>query len=249
MPGVVPIKYLKMELFPSLFHESGGVIYHWRALLNQRLKKLWAPHLEQTHAFLEEWNPKANSIYLIGPSGGYSLPKTWLKKFKTIIAFEPDPIARKIFEIRTGTKPQWIKTHFDFNSVQEGKTKFTAGSAILFCNVLGQIHFDEHAGLLAQEVLCKLSESHPLASYHDILSGDHFRFEWSSPMDADTPVRVKYEIEALDPYFGANQGVTELDLHVHPAAYLFQEEHFLYQYWEWQITPTQTQVIEGVYKK
>jgi hypothetical protein len=235
-----------MNLFPSLFHHSGGAIYHWRALKNVR--KLWSPHREQTRAFLDEWNPKSESITLIGPSGGYSLPKAWLKKFKSITAFEPDPIARKIFEWRTGTKPHWIKTPFRFEDLRNGSLTLSPKSAVLFCNLLGQLDFDEEAGLLAQEELCKLTESHELASYHDVLSGNDFRFEWTSPMDGDEPIRVKYEMEALDGYFNANEGITELDLHVHPAAFLFQDQDlFRYQYWEWQITKKQTQVIEGAY--
>ena len=237
-----------MNLFPSLFHYSGGVVYHWRAFWNQQ--KAWAKHRFHTAAFLEEWNPQSSTLYLIGPSGGYSLPQNWLKKFKTIIAFEPDAIARKIFELRMGIKPQWIRSPFLFEALQMREITFNKNSAILFCNLLGQMDFDQEAGLLAQEALCKLAQTHELASYHDALSGDHFRFEWQSPMIGNEPVRVKYEMEALDPYFCPNEGITELDLHVHPASFLFQdEEPFRYQYWEWQITPQQTHVIEGVYSR
>ncbi len=235
-----------MNLFPSLFHHSGGLVYHWRALLNHQ--RLWSNHLQQTSAFLNEWNPSSSSLYLIGPSGGYSLPTVWLKKFKTITAFEPDAVARKIFELRTGTKPIWNKGPFSFTALQSGEFSFAPNSAILFCNLLGQMDFDEEAGLLAQEELLKLSLKNEFASYHDVLSGDDFRFEWSSPMNGIQPVRVKYEMEALDPYFTPNEGITELDLHVHPASFLFQDaEPFQYQYWEWQITKKQTQVIEAVY--
>ena len=237
-----------MDLFPSLFHYSGGLTYHWRAFQNQQ--KLWAKHRFHTGAFLDEWNPLASSLYLIGPSGGYSLPKDWLIKFKSITAFEPDPIARKIFEWRTGIKPLWIKKPFSFEALQKKEMTFTDNSAILFCNLLGQMDFDQEAGLLAQEELGKLAHIHALASYHDALSGDEFRFDWSSPMIGDQPVRVKYEMEVLEPYFTPNEGLTELDLHVHPASFLFQdEEPFRYQYWEWQITPKQTQVIEAVYSR
>jgi len=237
-----------MDLFPSLFHHSGGVIYHWRALRNQY--DLWHPHVKQTRAFIEEWNPQSKSLTLIGPSGGYSLPKAWIKKFDSITAYEPDWLARKIFEIRMGFKPNWITEPFDFEKLKNGELTIPKSSAILFSNLLGQINFDESAGLLAQEELLKLANTHEFASYHDILSGDHFRFEWSSPIDGDQALRVKYEMEALDPFIAPDEGLTELDLHVHPAAYLFQDpEPFRYQYWEWQITKSQTQIIEGVYSR
>lgn len=237
-----------MNLFPSLFHHSGGLVYHWRALLNHR--KLWAPHLQQTERFLAEWAPQSSSLVLIGPSGGYSIPTPWLKKFKKITAIEPDAVARKIFEWRTGTKPNWINEPFSFEALSKGEITFNKGVAVLFCNLLGQMDFDEHAGLIAQEELLKLSITNEFASYHDILSGDDFRFEWVSPVHGDQLVREKYTVEALDPYFSPNEGVKELDLHVHPANFLFQDEvPFLYQYWEWQITQKQTQVIEGVYSK
>ena len=255
-----------MDLFPSLFHRSGGVVYHWRAFQNLARpwrSNLWLPHAEQTRAFIEEWNPQSNSLYLVGPSGGYSLPKNWLQKFSSITAFEPDWLARKIFEFRTGTRPVWITKPFRFDELKNGTLAIPEHSAILFSNLLGQLNFDEQAGLLAQEELLKLALTNEFASYHDILSGDHFRFEWSSPIisteDGEQPLRVKYELEALDPFIAVNEevvnkktmeGLTELDLHVHPAAYLFQDpEPFRYQYWEWQITRKQTQVIEGVYSR
>lgn len=235
-----------MNLFPSLFHYSGGVVYHFRALRN--LKALWSDHLAHTRAFLEEWNPQSNSLVLIGPSGGYSLPKKWLQKFSSITAYEPDAIARKIFELRNGIKPHWITEPFHFDRLPSGGITFPENSAILFCNLLGQIDFDEKAGLEAQEELCKLARTYELASYHDILSGDHFRFEWSSPLHGDQPVRTKFDAEAMDPYFTPDEGLSELNLHVHPANFLFQDEKpFRYQYWEWRITSKQTQVIEGVY--
>lgn len=236
-----------MNLFPSLFHDSGGVVYHWRALFHSR--KLWENHQQNTRRFLEEWNPQSKHLVLIGPAGGYSLPVDWLKKFTRVEAYEPDPLSRKIFELRTGIKPHWHKEPFRFEDVQSGSIHFEPDSAILFCNLLGQLHFDEDSGLRAQEVLCQLAEWHELASYHDIVSGDYFRFEWSSPTIGSEPLRVKYEAESLDPYFAPFEGVTELDLHVHPAAYLFQDDHFKYQYWEWQITGKQIQVIEAVYSR
>lgn len=147
-------------------------------------------------------------------------------------------------------KPDWIKTPFNFDALKSGEIRFQKNSAILFCNLLGQMDFDEAQGLLAQEELLKLTHSHEFASYHDILSGDHFRFEWSTPMDGDHPYRAKIDAEALDPYISPTTDQKELDLHLHPANYLFQdEEPFRYQYWEWRITPTQTQIIEGVYSR
>lgn len=237
-----------MNLFPSIFHYSGGIVYHWRALRN--LDRLWSSHLDQTRAFLEEWAPQSKTIYLIGPSGGYSVPKEWLKRFTKIIAFEPDPSARIIFQIRNRIRTEWISKPFDFLDLKEGKIQFEPGSAILFCNLLGQIHFDEESGFLAQAELLKLTESHEFASYHDVLSGNYFRFEWTSPTLDDEPVRAKFDVETMDPYITPDEGTPELNLHIHPANYLFQdEEPFRYQYWEWRVTPTQTQIIEGVYSQ
>jgi hypothetical protein len=237
-----------MNLFPSLFHHSGGLVYHWRAVRN--LNQLWSAHLDHTRNFLEEWAPRSKTLNLIGPSGGYSLPKEWLARFKRILAFEPDPVARKIFEVRNRIRPEWIKKPFDFQELHSGNIHFEEDSAILFCNLLGQFHFEEEAGLLAQSELLKLALRHEFASYHDVLSGDHFRFEWSTPTMGDEPVRAKFDVEAMDPYITPDEGLTELNLHIHPSNYLFQDdEPFRYQYWEWRITPTQTQVIEGVFSR
>jgi hypothetical protein len=235
-----------------LIHHSGGLVYHFRAWRFK--KRLWSGHLQNTRQFLMEWNPKSDHLVLVGPSAGYSLPIDFLKRFKKITAFEPDPIARFLFRFRTGLHPHWITAPFSFEDLNSEKIQLPIGSAVLFCNVLGQKELNQDEGMLAQNEIESLAQQHELASYHDILSGDDFRFQWESPTINDQPVRYKFDAEALDPYFEAAPGITELDLHVHSANYLFQsvnepadESFYRHQYWEWQISPTQTQVIEGVY--
>ena len=237
-----------MNWLKSILHDSGGLTYHWRSLRFRG--HLWEAHLKSTQAFLLEWNPDSKVLYLIGPSGGYSLPRPWLKKFDRIIAIEPDPVARLIFTLRTGIWPSWIKTPFSFPSPDAVNSTFEAGSAILFCNLLGQMDFDQDSGMNAQEALLRLSEHHPLASYHDVLSGDGFRFEYGLSSPEIAAFRSKIDPEDLDPYISPQEGVTELDLHLHPAAYLFQDEPpFTYQYWEWRLTEKQTHIIEGIFSK
>lgn len=231
-----------MKRFSGLISHSGGLKYHARSV--RYLKTLWASHRFHVESFLEKWNPPRAHLLLIGPSGGYSLPKAWLKKFDQITAIEPDPIARKIFEIRFGIRPHWIKSPLDFHLAfsSEFEKRVSDASSILFCNLLGQLEIQDE--VLFKASLRKIYDGKAWASYHDVLSGSGFRFEL--PPELNTLAR-KLSLEELKQGIDPIGPSSTIELNAHPAYDLFTtDQSALFQYWEWTLTPNQTQVIEGV---
>ena len=219
-----------------LFHPSGGLIYQIRAL--RYSGKYWKNHIAHVEKFLNRWAPPKTSLLLVGPSAGYSLPLSWLSQFKSITAVEPDPMARLLFERRFsfpgGFNFKWEKNKFDFSLPRKEEV-------ILFSNVLGQIDLEDE--LLAADAIKKLCEGKSWASYHDVLSGKDFR--WSSSGEGTekrTLDSLKQGVEAV--------GESEIELNAHAVYDFFKADPSLhFEYWEWQITQQQTQVIEGVFKR
>ena len=219
----------------SWMDSSGGLIYHLRARFH---RSLWADHLQAVQRFLSAWNPSASTLILIGPSGGYSLPPEFLKRFKKIIAYEPDSLARFIFEKRMGIKPEWVKRPFRFEPLIES---FPEG-AILFCNLLGQIPI------------------HKLPQFRLNLIASLQGREWASFQDAYSSVHGKFgkiETESkkllstqLKPAFENGNEKKELEVTEHEAFGIFKDASGLrFSYWGWQLTPQRSHLIEGVYFK
>ncbi len=217
-----------MGFFRSLISTSGGIVYHARALFFERT--LWRSHQQSVKTFLNAWNPPTVSLVLVGPSAGYSLPLDFLKRFNNITAIEPDPMARLLFEMRTGLRPHWIKDPFDFESKE---LQFPQG-AILFCNLLGQI---ESTGNLEQKL-----KGRPWASYHDAYStsNGHFEIAFKSASAQITDAELK---TAYVP--SSSQHI----INDHNTLRLFSksETPLSFYYWNWQLTPRRSHMIEGVY--
>ncbi len=228
----------------NFLNSTGGLIYHIRA---KRYTSLWSAHRSAVQSFLENWLIDSDEILLIGPSGGYSLPLSWLRSFKRIIAIEPDPLARMIFQSRTGLRPEYLKLKLDLENPDPVIQSFDRAVPILFCNILGQLPVKNE--YLAIKNLNTLLEGRSYASYHDVLSGKGIQVRvptqsnskkksvnelraWIKPEDS-LVTREKIELNQHQAYDWFQQAVTNT----------FEQK---FTYWEWAITPSQTQLIEGV---
>ena len=220
---------------------SGGFFYHLRALRFR--ESFWDQHREGVRKFLADWNPQSRNLVLIGPSGGYSFPEGWLSKFETITAFEPDFMARLIFERRHPVKPRWIRSGFPFHDFSALKDIPKAETAILFCNILGQISIRSASRF--QATMVQSLEGREWASYHDALSGDGIEFDLedlrpgrANPQEMEKWIYVK------------NPKKLEISVNSHPAPELFRGLVGLeFRYWQWRILPHFTHLIEGVYPR
>jgi len=175
----------------ELFSPTGGLRWHFRALLRRRT--FWKEFRTQLERFLARWDTgSAKTLVLIAPSGGYTLPPSLLRRFDTLVAIDREPLALFVFRLRWFFRfPGRVVTRCsDALGIAEGG-RADAGvlartlaeypdSAVLFCNVLGQMRFvfedaDEREDFTrwraeVRELL--VGRSAPWASYHERWSGE-----------------------------------------------------------------------------
>lgn len=152
----------------SLFHASGGLIYHFRALRHAR--RLWRPYRAAVAGWLADWRPDTGHLLLLGPSGGYTLPRDFLGRFARVTAVEPDPLARLILARRfAGLNLDWETPGADLLD----PVRRHPGAAILFCNLLGQDWRGTGGESARTARLARLRADlagRSWASYHDVVS-------------------------------------------------------------------------------
>lgn len=165
-----------------------AVQYHYLALKYQN--SIWKPFHSYISFFLHTWNPSQThqKIILIGASGGYALPFSFLEKFESVLVIDPDPLAKYIFRWRfrklKNTKISWSKEDYlcpdrrKFDpDILKNLIDSHPDSAILFCNILGQLRFiyplaaKDTSFLIWKKTLPLILSSVPWASFHDRLSG------------------------------------------------------------------------------
>ncbi len=121
-----------------LWHASGGLVYHWRALRYRR--RLWQPFVAQVAHWLAGWQPTQEELVIVGPSAGYTLDRAFLARFARVTILEPDPIAKSR-----------LRRRFAGISFEEGRVDCFSGmggpqalsqayprAAIMFANSIGQ---------------------------------------------------------------------------------------------------------------
>jgi len=178
---------------PALISESGGLFWHAKALLRHRT--LWGDFTNRIDRFLADWRsvlafgpqPQPTGMILLGPSGGWCLPaKGFIDAFSEVIAVDPDPAARAIFKRRfkpSASQPAqaagafsqtWVASTFE--RVLPTLLVRHPRHAVLFCNVLGQLRYQDKKTLERIEfelgqIKLMLAGRH-WASFHDRISGE-----------------------------------------------------------------------------
>lgn len=128
-----------------LVSNSGGFYYHLRYLINRGSG--WQHYTDS----LEQWLSKlpintSQPLVLLGASGGYTLPKSFLHKFNQVVSIDVDPLSPWILRKR------FPKIPFDFENQnffpkENGKIKFDhhrfsknfPEGLVFFTNLLGQL--------------------------------------------------------------------------------------------------------------
>ena len=188
-----------------LLHPSGGLVWHWRALMSQGR---WGSLKTALAGWLESWAPLPPRLLLVGPSAGWTLPGGFLRRFREIHALEPDPLARQLLQQR------FRSVTFRFDNVDVfADDSFRALSqypdhAVLFCNVLGQLcpQDEIHAETWCARLRAAVAGMH-WASYHDLISCEQ-------PPDSTAPgaFPVNTPLEEVLGRFWRRAG---LDIHDH----------------------------------
>ena len=151
----------------ELLSEPGGLVYHLRALRYRR--RLWQPFRETVAGWLRGWQPPCERLLLIGPSAGHTLPDTLFDGRRELVAIEPDPLARLLLRRRTAGRIRFDpRPALDSEASLSGLADAYPDTALLFCNVLGQL--EAPAGARWAQVLQRTLSGQPWASYHDVVS-------------------------------------------------------------------------------
>jgi len=157
------------RLRSQVLGDAGGLRYHARALRHHRA---WAPFHAAVAGWLRGWEAAAvgGDLVLVGPSAGYALPAGWLGNFRRVLALEPDPLARFLLRRRPDAGALSFSP-IDALTGADGLAALAAaapGSALLFCNVLGQVPAPPGQGW--RGLLERALADRTWASFHDVFS-------------------------------------------------------------------------------
>lgn len=218
-------------------HPSGGLVYHLRAWRHG--KALWPAFHAQVRDWLAAWQPVADHLVLVGPSGGYALDAGFLARFDRITVLEPDGLARRILARRFPRTTFHFDTGFDLARPAgfDLLARRYADAAFLFCNLLGQHLVGQASGFDRQAWLSRLEPAlrgRSWASWHDLASSHrrpggraacHFR-----------------QAEHLDAVLGKFWQGGELSIHDHECSGLASSHPR--QCIIWELRPGQYHVVE-----
>jgi hypothetical protein len=228
----------------ALFNPAGGLRYHWRAVRHSRR---WASFTVPLAQWLDAWQPESDQLLLVGPSAGWCLSDELFARFRRIDVLEPDPFAWLILSRRLhalGLRARWHEVDYltaDPVRVEQLAPNFP-DSAILFCNVLGQVKFlhpeleDAQRASAWKDALVQSLDGREWATFHDRLSGsiaprimDHAAVSAAGLTDLQLAATF---------YEGGGQLIS------HGTEGLFPE--LTRRYFGWQIAPEQYHLIEAV---
>lgn len=241
-----------MAPLAALVNPAGGLRYHWRALRHRR--RLWAGFTGPLAGWLAAWEPAPRALVLVGPSAGYCLPEAFLARFAAIHLLEPDPLARWLFARRfPGLGARLASRATDYFRPAAGVFPPPAAlvrdfpdEAILFCNLLGQLHVLHPAAAEGPAFAAWKADldgvlaGRAWASFHDRLSGPLA----PRPADPGEPVAPPYTDAALVRRFYAPGPSEPVELVDHGTADLFPGR--ARRYFAWEITPGYFHLIEAV---
>ncbi len=228
-------------------------MYHFRALRYAR--GLWAPFRANLASWLAATElDSADELLLVGPSAGHCLPFGWLERFRRLTLLEPDPLAQRLLSLRLSSpKLESEQRDLLLGPLLSGRAGLDAvlerrpRAAVLFCNVLGQLHFalsdDEHQHFQAEfsRRIVPALEGRAWASFHD-------RWSFDLAPDPALPEQLAFERKPSETtlakaWFGADgPTVTALD---HGTSQLFPGA-LPHRYFRWQITPAALHLVEAV---
>ena len=161
------------EAIGTLLGPSGGLLWHWRALVG------WRRHRsvrQQVAQWLEQWQPPVRHLIAVGMSGGWLLPNRFLQRFKHITIIDTDPSAKLVFTLlhgrrlrAAGVTVRWCRADFVTELPQQIAND---AAAVLFCNVLGQLPLEREDAAPVLAALPAQLQRHHWASFHDRYSGN-----------------------------------------------------------------------------
>lgn len=151
----------------GLLNPAGGLRYHFTASVR---KKSWQNFKNELNEWMMNWNPKSESVVLVGPSAGYLITDEFLKKFKQIEAWDIDPLAPVLFKKQhPKIKVKWKKKDW-FKTFLMANQKPNLNTAYVFTGILGQLSFlvkDDQEYDKVFKALNEFLSDTPFLSFHD----------------------------------------------------------------------------------
>jgi hypothetical protein len=235
-----------------LNNPSGGIRYHYRAWRGR--EHAWLPFREALEAWLSSWQPRASTLVIVGPSGGYCLPLRAIARFERFVIFEPDALARYILRRRLQralpdrpitwlAHDAWVQPLLNGGSIPT--QLFGSDCALLFSNVIGQLPYmmedsDYPSWRDAWRArVWPLLDRMPWASFHDRVSGETAP---THPLPATGERLLDAQIQALYEPVGSVERIELID---HGSQELLPPGRS-YRYFHWPLTRRMHHLIEGV---
>lgn len=212
-----------------LWHASGGLVYHWRALRYRR--HLWQPFVAQVARWLAGWQPAQEELVIVGPSAGYTLDASFLARFARVTILEPDPIAKSRLRRRFAGIP-FEEGRVDCFSGMDGPRALSQAyprAAILFANSIGQQL--ERLGPRWPAALQAALQGHSWASYHDVIA--------TAQAPRQNVVAVHESGASLEEVLAGFWPGGELALHDHGSFGVLPAQAYAI----WSITPQQHHLV------
>lgn len=240
---------------PAWLNAAGGFRYHLRAFSHSQ--KLWADFRWQIGQWLLSWVTREPTLLLVGPSAGYNLQVHLLERFERIVVLEPDPLARFIFQRRIRKARLDREPRLEFVAEDqlvfhpERFGPFVDGlglSAILFCNVLGQLRpllgdeaADGPAFTRVRAAVRDAIHGRSWASFHDRVSG-----ALVPALVEPVPSNHRWtDLELVEQAFPGISGGPNVALYDHCMEGFFPED-LSHLYLRWELAPGVFHVIEAV---
>jgi hypothetical protein len=155
---------------------TGGWHWHWRAWRSQQR---WASASTHIEAWLLAQTMPRQELVLIGASAGWMMPTAWLAQFKTIHAWDIDPLAAPLFRWRHGPRLKHLGVALHMHT-GDGLARLPrlvqahSDAFFWFDNVLGQLRFTGQDVSSVERQLHQIQKhmrSVAWGSVHDRMSG------------------------------------------------------------------------------
>jgi hypothetical protein len=266
---------MRQMISVNSFNQAGGAFYHWSAF--RYGKKLWFPfHQEVKHWLLQLekallsqsfMGQKNRRLLIIGASGGYALPESFLINFEKITIIDPDPLAEWIFRKRFSSlkqiiewrKEDWIcpeKKKFD-PQLTLRSFDFYPDEFILFSNFLGQLPVLYRDAIQTDSFeewrveIARYLEKRSWASFHEIYSGaiKPEALLRSGRFVFDEEISQQELIQRC--YLASKKSLTNpvelFDHEMEIFSSLLQRNSFQRSYWTWERVPGYYHLVEAMW--
>ncbi|HKO91064.1 MAG TPA: hypothetical protein VJU61_07930 [Polyangiaceae bacterium] len=240
----------------AVWNPAGGWRYHWRALRHSR--RLWEPFRWPLGEWLLRWETTEPTLLLVGPSAGYNLQPFLLERFQRVVVLEPDPVAHWLLARRLAKVPLDPRPALEF--IAEDQLVFhperfapllerVGPSAVLFCNVLGQLQHllgvedtEQPAFVAVRAAVQAALVGRSWASFHDRVSGS------LAPSLEDPVVSPQRwsDAELLEQAYYGGTDPQAAALQDHGTEGFFPAE-LPHVYLRWELEPGAFHLIEGVF--